>query len=267
MLEQLDPTKKLKHKEWEALYPALERRLRQLQGGGRRAGLPAIVLFEGWDGAGKSACIKALTQPFDPRGFTIWPIRSPRSPETNYPWLWRFWMKLPARGQIVIFDRSWYRRALAERVEGAISNEEARRALRDIADLEQMLTADGYVILKFWLHISQDEQRRRLKFQEKHAPTGRQIRGWNQNRKYEEYLLAAEEMIGRTDAKWAPWTVVEATDPLYASWKVCDRATEVIVESLRARGIDPDTLDETEDGAGDALPALCAGPGENSSAS
>lgn len=257
MLEQIDPTKKLKRKEWEALGPPLQRRLHDLQIAACRAGMPVIILFEGWEAAGKGPCINALTQTLDPGGFKIWPIRAPRPPEMSYPWLWRFWQKLPRRGEIAIFDRSWYRRTLAERVQGAISEDGNRRALRDIADLEQMLAADGYGIIKLWLHIGQDDQRRRLKLREKRSPEGRLVKAWEQNRRYEEYLLAAEEMIARTNAKAAPWTVVEATDPFYAWWKVCDTVAEAVADGLRARGVDPDAAGGPVAPIGDAP---CAGP-------
>jgi polyphosphate kinase 2 (PPK2 family) len=254
MLEQLDPTKKLKRREWEALYPPLQRRLHDLQMAACRAGLPVIMLFEGWDTAGKGGCIAALTQALDPRGFKVWPIRAPRPSELDYPWLWRFWIKLPGRGEIAIFDRSWYRRALVERVEGLISEDECRHTLRDIADLEQMLAADGYVIVKFWLHIGQDDQWRRLKLREKRSPAERLLKAWEQNRHYEEYLLAAEEMVARTHTKATPWIIVEATDPFYAWWKVYDTVVGAIAEGLRARGIDPDAVDES---SASAVP--CAG--------
>lgn len=257
MLEQLDSTKKLAPKEWEALYPPLQRRLRDLQAMACRAGQPVIILFEGWDAAGKGLCLGVLTQALDPRGFKTWPIRAPRPPEMNYPWLWRFWMRLPGRGEIAIFDRSWYRRVLVDRVEGLISEDECHRALRDIADLEQMLADDGHVIVKLWLHISQDDQRRRLKLREKRSPEERRVRGWRQNRRYEEYLLAADEMIGRTNTRWAPWIVVEATDPHYAWWKTCETVAEAIADGLRARGIDPDAATELKVAAGDVLPAAC----------
>ena len=244
MLESLDPSKKLKHKEWDERREPLYRRLKALQAASGRAGMPVIVLFEGWDVAGKGPCIAALTQALDPRGFKAWPIRPAQAHELNYPWLWRFWMKLPPRGEIAIFDRSWYRRPLVERIEGPLSEDECRLALRDIVDLERTLTDDRYVLVKIWLHISQDEQRRRLRLRAKHAPETRQARSLDQNRRYEEYLLAAEETLARTGSGWAPWTVVEATDPFYAWWQVCETTAAAMADGLQARGIDLDRLGE-----------------------
>jgi polyphosphate kinase 2 (PPK2 family) len=205
MLENLDPSKKLKRKEWEERREPLYRRLKVLQAAACRADVPVIVLFEGWDVAGKGPCIAALTQALDPRGFKAWPIRQPQAQELNYPWLWRFWLKLPPRGEIAIFDRSWYRRPLAERIETPLSEEECRLALRDIADLERTLADDGYGLVKIWLHIGQDEQRRRLRLRAKRDPELRQARSLEQNRRYEEYLLAAEETLAHTNTAWARW--------------------------------------------------------------
>jgi polyphosphate kinase 2 (PPK2 family) len=243
MLENLDPTKKLKRKEWEDRREPLYRRLRVLQTAACRAGMPAIVLFEGWDVAGKGPCIAALTQALDPRGFKALPIRPPQAHELNYPWLWRFWMKLPPRGEIAIFDRSWYRRPLAERIERRLCEDDCRLALRDIGDLERTLADDGYLFVKIWLHIGQDEQRRRLRLRAKHDPGARQMRSLEQNRRYEEYLLAVEETLARTHARWAQWTVVEATDPFYAWWQVCETVAGAMAGALQARGVDLDRVD------------------------
>jgi len=259
MLENLDPSKKLKRKEWDERREPLYRRLKALQAMACRAGMPVIVLFEGWDVAGKGPCIAALTQALDPRGFKAWPIRPAQAHELNYPWLWRFWMKLPPRGEIAIFDRSWYRRPLVERIEGPLAEDECRLALRDIVDLERTLIADGFVLVKIWLHIGQDEQRRRLRLRAKHNPGTRQAQSVEQNRRYEEYLLAAEETLARTSISGAPWTVVEATDPLYAWWQVCESTAAAMAAGLEARGADLDRLGEQAFADGDEAGAPCAG--------
>ena len=167
MLEKIDLTKKLKRKEWKELRPQLQRRLYDLERAAFDTGMPVIILFEGWDAAGKGTSINLLTQRLDPRGFKVWPIRAARTYEKNHPWLWRFWLKLHNRGQIAIFDRSWYGRVLVERVEGLTPEEEWRTAYRDIVEFERMLADDGYVLIKLWLHISKEEQRQRFKMLEK----------------------------------------------------------------------------------------------------
>jgi AMP-polyphosphate phosphotransferase len=262
MLENLDPSKRLRRKEWEERREALYRRLKTLQALACHAGMPTIVLFEGWEVAGKGPCIAALTEALDPRGFKAWPIRAAQAHELDYPWLWRFWMKLPPRGEIAIFDRSWYRRPLVERFEGPLPEDESRLALRDIVDLERTLADDGYVIVKIWLHIGQDEQRRRLRLREKRSPGTRQARSWEQNRRYEAHLLVAEETVAGTKTAWAPWTVVEATDPFYAWWQVCETAAAAMADGLQARGIDPERIDEQLLAGADGVIVPCPGYGD-----
>lgn len=244
MLEKLDLDKKLKRSEWRELRPPLQIRLYDLQKAAYDIGLPVIVLFEGWDAAGKGTSISMLTQRLDPRGFKVWPIRAARTYEMNHPWLWRFWLKLPNRGEIAIFDRSWYGRVLVERVEKLIPEEAWRTAYRDIADFEQMLAEDGHVIVKFWLHISREEQRRRFRALERDPLQSWHVapEDWEHHRKYDEYLQAAEEMLERTDTEWGPWTIVEATDQPYTLWKVLFTLTDALDNGLRRRGINTDAL-------------------------
>lgn len=222
----------LKRKAWEELRGPLQARLQALQMAAIEARMPAIILLEGWDAAGKGASIQVLSEAFDPRGFKTWAIRAPRGEDHAYPWLWRFWMKLPACGEIAIFDRSWYSQAWALEQE-----EERRRAVRDILDLEQMLVENGHVLLKFWLHIEQDIQRRRLKLREKRMPGDRLTNSWAQNRNYQALAQAAAEMIEKTGTAGAPWTYIEAKDRHFAWWKVCEGVAEGLTNGLRARGV------------------------------
>jgi polyphosphate kinase 2 (PPK2 family) len=244
MLEKLDLDKKLKRAEWKELRLPLQVRLYDLQKAAYDLGLPVIVLFEGWDASGKGTSIGMLTQRLDPRGFKVWPIRAARTYEMNRPWLWRFWLKLPNRGEIALFDRSWYGRVLVERVEKLIPEEAWRTAYRDIADFEQMLAEDGHVIVKFWLHISREEQRRRFKLLERDPLQSWHVapEDWEHHRKYDDYLQAAEEMLERTDTEWGPWTIVEATDQFYTLWKVLATLTDALDNGLRRRGVDTDAL-------------------------
>ena len=244
MLEKLDLNKTMKRAEWRELRFPLQIRLYDLQKAAYDIGLPVIVLFEGWDAAGKGTSIGMLTQRLDPRGFKVWPIRAARTYEMAHPWLWRFWLKLPNRGEIAIFDRSWYGRVLVERVEKLIPEEAWRTAHRDIADFEQMLAEDGHVIVKFWLHISREEQRRRFKLLERDPLQSWHVapEDWEHHHKYDEYLRAAEEMLERTDTEWGPWTIVEATDQPYTLWKVLSTLTDALDTGLRRRGVDTDAL-------------------------
>lgn len=228
---------RLKRKAWEELRGPLQDRLQTLQMAAIEAGVPAIILLEGWDAAGKGASIQVLSEAFDPRGFKTWAVRAPRGEENAYPWLWRFWMKLPAHGEIAIFDQSWYSQAWVLEQE-----EERHRAFRDIIDFEQMLVEEGCVLLKFWLHIEQDVQRQRLKLREKHMPGGRLTKSWVQNRNYAAQIQVATEMIEKTSTAGAPWIYVEAKDRHFTWWKVCEGVAEGLADGLRVRGV---ILEET----------------------
>ena len=148
MLEQVDLSKRLSKRAYKARMPALRDRLYDLQMACWDAEIPTMILFEGWDAAGKGTSINKLTQRLDPRGFKLYAIREARTYEKMMPWLWRFWLKLPNYGQMAIFDRSWYGRVLVERVEELTPAEEWRRAYQDIVDLEHVLADDGHVLDK-----------------------------------------------------------------------------------------------------------------------
>jgi polyphosphate kinase 2 (PPK2 family) len=257
MLEKVDLDKKLKRQEWKQLRVPLQNRLYDLQKAAYDVGMPAVLVFEGWDAAGKGTSVNLLTQRLDPRGFKVWPIRAARTYEMNHPWLWRFWLKLPNRGEIGIFDRSWYGRVLVERVENFIPEDAWRKAFRDIVDFEHMLAEDGHVMVKFWFHISRDEQRRRFKMLERDPLESWRVQpeDWEHHRKYDTYLQAAEEMLERTDTEWGPWVIVEATDQCYTLWKVLTSVTDALDRGLRLRGINPDNLSAEAMAARAALPA------------
>lgn len=234
MLEKVDLSKTLTHKEYDRLLPGLQRRLYDLEKACWEHKVPSLIVFEGWDAAGKGSTIATLTSRLDPRGFRLYPIQAPRTYELNHPWLWRFWLKIPAYGEMAIFDRSWYGRVLVERVEGLTPPEEWTKAYRDIVDFERMLADDGAVIVKFWLHISKAEQKRRFKKLEKTPLEAWHVQpeDWEHHRKYDAYLLAVEEMLERTDTEWGPWTIVEATSRWYAQRKVFDSLIAALEDRL-----------------------------------
>ncbi|MHB0875484.1 MAG: polyphosphate kinase 2 family protein [Anaerolineae bacterium] len=244
MLEKVDLGRKMTAAEWKAARPLLQQRLYDFERAAYDVGMPAVILFEGWDAAGKGTSIATLTQRLDPRGFKVWPIRAARPDEQNRPWLWRFWLKLPNRGQLAIFDRSWYGRVLVERVEELTPDAEWRKAYRDITDFERAIADDGCLVIKFLLHISKKEQDRRLRRLEKDPLTAWRVapEDWEHHRKYGSYLQAYEEMLERTESEWGPWTIVEATDRRYTSWKVLNTVVESLAAGLRARGVDPEAL-------------------------
>jgi polyphosphate kinase 2 (PPK2 family) len=240
MLEKVDLTKELVKEDYKALFPQLRQRLYDVQKTCWDALIPTVILFEGWDAAGKGTNINLLTRRLDPRGFKVYPIREARTYEKARPWLWRFWRKLPNYGEMAIFDRSWCGRVLVERVEELTPEREWRRAYRDIVEFERQIADDGYVIVKFWLHISKDEQKRRFKKIEKDPLNWWRVtpEDWDHHRKYDEYLLAVEEMLERTETEYGPWTIVEATDRRWARVKIFETIINAMEEALGERGVE-----------------------------
>jgi polyphosphate kinase 2 (PPK2 family) len=239
MLEKIDLKRKLPKKEYKTLMPRLRDRLYDLQKTCWDSGIPTVILFEGWDAAGKGTAVKALTRRLEPRGFKLYPIQAPRTYETHMPWLWRFWLKLPNYGEMAIFDRSWYGRVLVERVEQLTPETAWRKAYRDIANFERTIADDGYVIVKFWLHISKKEQKKRFKKLEADPLESWHVQpeDWEHHRKYDEYLRAVEEMLERTETEWGPWTIVEATDRRWARVKIFTTIIHSLEEALQNRGL------------------------------
>ncbi|WP_454916165.1 polyphosphate:AMP phosphotransferase [Xanthobacter sediminis] len=181
-----------------------------------------ILAFEGSDAAGKSSTIMRLRRALDPRRFRVHPIAAPTDEELARPYLWRFWRHIPARGRTAIFDRSWYGRVLVERVEGLRAPEQWGRAYGEINDFEAQLTDSGYVVVKFWLAISQEEQMRR--FAEREAIPYKRFKltpeDWRNREKWPLYEAAITEMVDRTSTRAAPWTLVEAENKHFARVKV-----------------------------------------------
>ena len=233
MLEQLDLDQSLSKAEYKKQLPGLWQRLYDLEHAIYHAGIPVAIVFEGWAAAGKGGTISVLTERLDPRGFRVAPVLPPRTFETRYPWMWRFWLKAPASGQMVIFDTSWYRRVLIERIDQKVRKAEWQQAYQDIAEFEETLAAGGTAIVKFWLHISQKEQGKRFKRLLKDKLTSWQVTEEDemQHRAYDKYLIAVEEMLARTDMPHAPWTIVEATDRHFTQVKVFD----TIIRALETR--------------------------------
>jgi polyphosphate kinase 2 (PPK2 family) len=239
VLEKVDLTKKLAKEAYKARLPILRNRLYDLQKTCWDANVPSVTLFEGWDAAGKGTSINLLTQRLDPRGFKLYAIQEARTYEKHMPWLWRFWLKLPNYGEMAIFDRSWYGRVLVERVEGFTPEEDWRTAYRDIVNFERTIADDGYVMIKFFLHISKKEQKRRFKKLEKNPLESWHVQpeDWEHHRKYDEYALAIEEMLERTDTEWGPWTIVEATNRRWTRVKILETIVGRLEEALDKRGV------------------------------
>jgi AMP-polyphosphate phosphotransferase len=233
MLETIDLGKTIDKKEFKRIFRELQDRLYNVQKASWDANVPVVILFEGWDAAGKGTSIQALTSPLDPRGFKLYPIRAARTYEKKRPWLWRFWAKLPARGEWAIFDRSWYGRVLVERMESLIPESDWRRGYRDIVDFERAIADDGEIIIKFFLHISKQEQKRRFEKLIKDPLTAWHVapEDWEHHRRYDDWFQAYEEMFEHTETEWGPWTIVEATDRRFTQFKIF----QTIIQTLEAK--------------------------------
>ena len=241
MLELVDLDKKIPKETYKQVFPEMEIRLGECQRAARTAGVPVVIVFEGWDAAGKGTLINRLTQALDPRGFTVHPIGAPDEAEQHHPWMWRFWTALPAAGCFAIFDRSWYGRVLFERIEGLTPQREWKQAYEDIDQFERQLADEGTVIVKFWLHIGKKEQQQRFQRLEDDPATAWKVGKdeWKRHRKYPQWLEAVEEMLQRTSTAEAPWTVVEATQGRFARVKVFETVIRAVEEELRRRASQP----------------------------
>lgn len=244
MLEKIDLSKKLPKKAYKAKIHKLRNRLYDLQKICRDHGIASLIVFEGWDAAGKGSSINSLTQRLDPRGFKLHAIQAPRTFESHMPWFWRFWLRVPNYGEMAIFDRSWYGRVGVERVEGLIPEEEWSKGYRHIREFERTLADDGYLIIKFFLHISPEEQTKRFKRLEKDPLESWHVQpeDWEHHEKYDDYVIAYEEMFERTDTEWGPWTIVEATDRRWCRVKIFETIVARLEGSLRDRGIELPSL-------------------------
>ena len=237
MLETLDLDKSISKEAYSKSFPELRDKLRDLQRQTYDAKIPVAVVFEGWDAAGKGETVGKLVERLDPRGVRVHPISAPLEDERLRPFLWRFWTKIPGRGEMAVFDRSWYGRVLVERVDKLIKPEQWRSAYNEIAQFERMLTDDGMVIVKFWLHISEKEQKKRFKEIEKSKYDSWRVtkEDWEHHKQYDDYARAAEEMFERTNTAYAPWTIVEATDKRYRLIKVFKTLADAMQTALAAK--------------------------------
>jgi polyphosphate kinase 2 (PPK2 family) len=226
-------------------------------------GRRAIVLFEGWDAAGKGGAIRRLTEHLDPRGCKVWPIGAPKTEEQGRHYLYRFWQRLPERGTIAVFDRSWYGRVLVERVEGFAARPDWERAYREINEFERMLTDDGVRIVKLFLHITQEEQLRRfterLRNPYKHWKiTGEDLRN---RAHWPIYVDAIHDMFDRTSTDYAPWHALAANYKWHARVRALKTVVKALSEgvSLMPPPIDPHVQEEAAAALGVSITLLVDG--------
>ncbi len=194
----------------------------------------ALIVFEGWDAAGKGGAIKRLSEKLDPRGLTVHPVGPPTPEEQGRHYLYRFWTKLPSPGKLVLFDRSWYGRVLVERVQGFAKKEDWQRAYDEINEFERQLIDDGVRVVKFFLHISKKEQLKRFTDRLRDP-----YKRWKvteddivNHERWKDYRDAIEDMFDRTSTKLAPWHVIAANSKQFARLRVLELATKTLGEDV-----------------------------------
>lgn len=234
VLAALDATLALDEDTYDRELEHWQGRLAKLVRRAKFAGRSLVVVFEGVDAAGKGGAIRRVTAPIDPRLYQVVAIAAPSDEERARPYLWRFWRHLPRLGKIVVFDRSWYGRVLVERVEGFCTTSDWMRAYSEINDFEEQLVERGAIIVKLWLHITQEEQLRRFEERQQEARKRHKIGpdDWRNREKWPRYEQAVTDMIDRTSTEFAPWDLIEANDKNFARVKVLRTICERLAAAL-----------------------------------
>ena len=228
------------HERLAALRLALGGKL-----GSGELGPPVCCVFEGWDASGKGGAIKRLVAPLDLRHVRVAQFAAPTHDEKRHHFLWRFWPALPGWGGMAVFDRSWYGRVLVERVEGFASMDQWERAYEEIVNFERTLALEGMILIKFWIHISDEEQLKRFKKREKDPLKSWKLtdEDWRNREKRSAYAQAVEDMLARTDHELGHWQLVEGDSKRWARVKVLETVIAEIESGMRERGFQPPALD------------------------
>ena len=233
MLESVDLSRQADKSEYKAAMPELEIALSVLQRRAIEQHVPVAVVFEGWDAAGKGSLINRIILALDPRHFSVHSNAETDDAARHYPFLRRYWTRTPAAGRMAIFDGSWYARVLEDRVENDVPGRRWKAAYDHINSFERMLVDDGTLVIKLFLHISGDEQRKRFRKLEKNPPTRWRVtdEDWKRHKKRKKYVHAVEDMLERTHTDVAPWTIVPAEDRRQARLTLF----RTVIEKLEAR--------------------------------
>jgi polyphosphate kinase 2 (PPK2 family) len=250
-LDDLDLSRRLSRREQDERLAVGGRRLLQRRlacaglSGDETLGPPVCAVFEGWDASGKGGAIKRLVASLDPRHVRVQSFAAPTHDEKRHHFLWRFYPALPGWGGMAVLDRSWYGRVLVERVEGLATEEQWRRAYGEIAGFERALVAEGMVLVKFWLHVSPEEQHER--FEARRLDPLRRWKltdeDWRNREKRTAYEAAIEEMLEYTDTSEAPWILVEGDSKRWARVRVMEETIAAIEAGMRRVGVAvPDPL-------------------------
>lgn len=265
MLEKIDLSRKAEKEVYRQAKETYGPRLGLAQRRLKEAGIPVLILFDGMDAAGKGTQVNRLIQFLDPRGFDVYASSRVTEDEAMRPFLWRFWTLTPENGRIAVFDRSWYRKVREDRFEGRTAKKELAEAFRDICSFEKQLTDSKAVIIKLFLYISREEQKKRFKKLEESGETAWRVtkEDWKRNEDYDRYLKINEEMLERTDTEYAPWTIIEATDKSYGAMKILKTVTETLEDAL-AKTAEEERLKEEKKKAAETLLKAGENPAENS---
>jgi len=239
MLEKIDLSKKIDKETYKKTEKEQSEKLGLLQRQLKEAGIPVMIVFEGMGASGKGTQINHLIQALDPRGFDVYANDKSTDEERMRPFLWRFYTKLPAQGRIAVFDRSWYRQVTMERFSGKLPDEDLPGAFHDIQSFERQLTDDGMVIIKLFLYISREEQKKRFKKLEGSKETSWRVTkdDWKRNAEYDRFLQICEEMLQNTDMDYAPWTIIEANDKEYAAAKIMSCVADCLSDALNKKSV------------------------------
>ncbi len=234
MLEVVDLDQKLERDEYSRQLNKYQTQARALGYQVFRQQRPVVMVFEGWDAAGKGGAIKRLTQRLDPRSYRVHPIAAPKGDDKEKHYLFRFWRRLPPQGEMAIFDRSWYGRVMVERIEGFCTPAEWRRAYEEINNFEHQLADFGTIIFKFWFHISQEEQMRRFKRRaaEQHKQWKLTEEDWRNREKWAAYEEAVEDMLFKTSTAYAPWKIIAGNDKYFARVETIKTVVERLKDEL-----------------------------------
>jgi polyphosphate kinase 2 (PPK2 family) len=250
-LDEVDLTLRLEKKEYKKALSAAQDRLAELRlalgglTGPKEIGPPLCVLMEGWDASGKGGAIKRMISPLDARHVRVKEFAAPTSDEKRHHFLWRFWPALPGWGGMAVLDRSWYGRVLVERVEEYATEEQWKRAYEEITNFERTLTDEGMILVKLWLHISDEKQADRFHKREKHPLKSWKLteEDWRNREKRPQYAEAVEEMLERTDRPYAPWHVIAAENKKYARVEVIETVIREIEAGMRRADQEPPPRD------------------------
>lgn len=234
MLENVDLNKTLAKKVYKKQRTRYQVALSMLAFQLYQQQRPMIIVYEGWDAAGKGGNIKRVTDAIDPRGYTVYQIAAPKGQEASHHYLWRFWRRIPAMGEIAIFDRSWYGRVLVERIEGFCTEAEWKRAYREINYFERELIDFGTIILKFWIHISPEEQLNRFNARSIDPLKSWKLtdEDWRNREKWDEYWQATNDMLLKTSTLDAPWHIIPGNSKYYARVEVLKILVETLTTAL-----------------------------------